>query len=109
VGLQLGSAGEKWTRDNYNSTVAGFKTYDTLLLALKDLEAGRVQVVVSSLPSVRYNIRRMKGLGMTSAWDSREVGINTRKEDTDLLAEINKHMRAMKAEGFFDKLMDKWF
>lgn len=109
VGLQIGSAGEKWARDNYGTTFKSLKTYDTLLLALKDLEAGRVEVVVSSLPSVRYNVRRLKGLGMTASWDTRDVGINTRKEDADLMAEINKHMRALKAEGFFDKLTEKWF
>lgn len=109
VGLQIGSAGEKWARDNYGTTFKSLKTYDTLLLALKDLEAGRVEVVVSSLPSVRYNVRRLKGLDMTGSWDTRDVGINTRKEDADLMAEINKHMKALKAEGYFEKLTDKWF
>jgi ABC-type amino acid transport substrate-binding protein len=109
VGLQIGSAGDKWARDNYGTTFKSLKTYDTLLLALKDLEAGRVDIVVSSLPSVRYNVRRLKGLGMTGSWDTRDVGINTRKEDADLMAEINKHMHALKAEGYFEKLTDKWF
>jgi len=109
VGLQIGSAGEKWARDNYGTSFKSLKTYDTLLLALKDLEAGRVEVVVSSLPSVRYNVRRLKGLGMTGSWDTRDVGINTRKDDQALMDEINKHMKALKAEGFFEKLTDKWF
>ena len=39
----------------------------------------------------------------------RVVGINTRKEDADLLAEINKHLEAMQKDGFFGKLDQKWF
>jgi ABC-type amino acid transport substrate-binding protein len=37
------------------------------------------------------------------------VGINTRKEDTALMAEINKQLTALKKEGFLDKLDKKWF
>lgn len=109
VGVQIGSAGAAWTREKYGSTVKEIKTYDTLFLALKDLEAGRVEAIVSALPSVRYNVRRLKGVAYSSPWDHRDVGINTRKEDQDLLEEINKHMAAMKADGFMKKLEEKWF
>ena len=109
VGLELGSAGERWTRDKFGQGLANVKTYDTLLLALKDLESGRTDVVVSSLPAVRFAIRTMPTIRVSEVWDSRIVGINTRKEDADLLAEINKHLIAMKSDGTYDKLVAKWF
>jgi ABC-type amino acid transport substrate-binding protein len=42
-------------------------------------------------------------------WDTRVVGINTRLDDKELLAEINRHLRDLKSEGFLAKLETKWF
>lgn len=110
VGLQLGSAGDKWTRDKFGEVLGtSVKSYDTLLLALKDLQGGRTDVVVSALPAVRYAIRSMPNIGVTSVWDSRPIGINARKEDAGLMEEINRHMKAMKQDGTLDKLVAKWF
>ncbi|WP_207476472.1 substrate-binding periplasmic protein [Arenibaculum pallidiluteum] len=109
VGLQLGSAGDRWTRDNYGSAVKEIKSYDEILLALKDLDSGRVEVVVSALPAVKYAMRNMPAIRVTPVWDGRVVGINTRKDDTALMAEFDSHLAALKAEGFLDKLEAKWF
>jgi polar amino acid transport system substrate-binding protein len=107
VGVQLGTSGEAFTR-----AIAGLKeikTYDSILLALKDLENGRVQAVVNPLPAIRYSLRSVSGISTTAVWKSSVVGINTRKEDTDLLAEINLQLDALKKDGFLDKLDKKWF
>jgi ABC-type amino acid transport substrate-binding protein len=58
---------------------------------------------------VRYSVRRLNGVAFSAPWDRRDVGINTRKDDRDLLEEVNKHMVAMKAEGFLKRLEEKWF
>ena len=65
--------------------------------------------MVNSLPSIKYSIRDMKGLKTLDPWTFSEVGINTRKEDTDLLEVINKHLADLKQEGFLDELDAKWF
>lgn len=109
IGVQIGSAGAAWTRERYAAKAREVKTYDTLFLALKDLESGRVETVVSALPSVRHSVKMLKDVAYSEPWDHRDVGINTRKEDKDLLAEINKHMAAMEADGTMKKLVDKWF
>jgi polar amino acid transport system substrate-binding protein len=109
IGVQIGSAGAAWTRDKYGSEVKELKTYDSLFLALKDLENGRVEGVVSALPSVRHSVKKLKGVAYSEPWDHRDVGVNTRKDDKDLLAEINKHMSAMEADGTMKKLVEKWF
>lgn len=108
VGVQIGTSGERFVRGSIKD-VKEVKTYDTILLALKDLENGRVAAVVNPLPSIKYNLRGLKGLELTSAWSTGVVGINTRKEDTALMAEINKHLADLKKEGFLDKLDKKWF
>lgn len=109
VGVQLGSAGDRWIRDNHAQSVKDIKTYDDLLLALKDLENGRVEAVVSALPAVKFTARSMPAIKVTSVWDGRVVGINTRKDDADLMAEFDRHLAALKAEGFLDRLEAKWF
>jgi polar amino acid transport system substrate-binding protein len=109
LGLQLGSAGEKWARDNYGTTLKEAKTYDELLLALKDLQNGRVEAVVTALPAAKYAMKAMPTLKATPVWDGRVVGINTRKEDAELLAEFNRQLAALKAEGFMEQMEKKWF
>jgi ABC-type amino acid transport substrate-binding protein len=107
VGVQLGTSGEAFARAI--SGVKEIKTYDAILLALKDLENGRIQAVVNPLPAIKYNLRGMAGIGTTGVWKSSAVGINTRKEDADLLAEINRQLDALKNDGLLEKLDKKWF
>jgi ABC-type amino acid transport substrate-binding protein len=107
VGVQLGTSGEAYTRNI--SGISEIKTYDSILLALKDLENGRLQAVVNPLPAVKYNLRGLSGIGTTAVWKSSDVGINTRKEDTDLLAKINSLLAEFKKDGFLDSLDRKWF
>lgn len=109
VGVQLGSSGDLFVRQRLGDSVKEVKTYDDILLAVKDLENGRVVAVVNPIPVLRHNAKTAKGVRVTEVWDSRVVGINTRKEDTDLLAEINKHVVAMKQDGTLDRLDKKWF
>jgi polar amino acid transport system substrate-binding protein len=108
VGVQIGTSGERFVRDQVKG-VKEVKSYDTILLALKDLEIGRVEAVVNPLPSIKYNMKGLKGLKVTGVWVDSDVGINTRKEDTALMAEINKQLADLKKEGFLDKLDKKWF
>jgi len=109
VGAQLGSSGERYVRDTVGSKVGQLLTYDSIVLAINDLKNGRVDAVVNPLPVLRYAVRNDPGFRYTAVWDSRVVGINTRLEDKELLAEINRHLRDLKAEGFLAKLETKWF
>ncbi len=108
VGVQIGSSGERYVRGQLKD-VKEVKSYDTILLALKDLEIGRVDAVVNPLPSIRFNMKGLKDIETTEIWSDSTVGINTRKEDTALMAEINRHLADLKKEGFLDKLDKKWF
>jgi polar amino acid transport system substrate-binding protein len=108
VGVEIGSAGDKYVREKYESRVE-IKTYDTVFLALKDLENGRLDVFVGSVAPMRYIMRNMPTLKASETWDSRIQAANTRKEDKDLLEEINTNLLAMKKDGTYNKLVSKWF
>lgn len=108
VAVQIGSAGERFMREL--ATAKEIKTYNDFLLAFADVEAGRADVVVNTLPVVRYNaIRRPSKLEVSETWDKRDVGINTRMDDPRLLEAVNAVMSDLKREGFLAKLDAKWF
>ncbi len=109
VGVQLGSSGERYVRETVGSDVGQLLTYDSITLAINDLRNGRVEAVVNPLPVLRYAIRNDTGFRYTAVWDTRVVGINTRLDDKDLLAEINRHLRDLKREDFLARLEAKWF
>jgi ABC-type amino acid transport substrate-binding protein len=109
VGVQLGSSGERYVRDTLGPKVGQLLTYDSITLAINDLKNGRVEAVVNPLPVLRYAVRKDTGFRYSGVWDTRVVGINTRLEDKELLAEINRHLHDLKSEGFLAKLETKWF
>lgn len=110
VAVQVGTSGERYIRDNFGSAVKELKVFNEFPLAFADVEAGRADAVVNTLPVVRYNAaRRGNKLTIAGPWTKTDVGINTRLEDTALMAEINRHLADLKREGFIAKLDQKWF
>lgn len=108
VGVQIGTSGQAFVRENVPG-IKQMKTYDTILLALKDLANGRVDAVVNPLPSIRYNMKGLRGLEVTKVWRTAVIAVGLRKGDTDLKAEINKQLAALKQDGFLSSLDKKWF
>lgn len=111
VGVQTGSAGEKYVRDRYADKAKEIKGYPEFPLALRDLEIGRVDVVVNTVLALRYNLSKSNktGLKVSSVWEPIDVGMNTRLGDEALLAELNRHIVAMQGDGFLKGLDTKWF
>lgn len=108
VGVELGTTGEREARSVEG--VKEIKTYDTLMLAMRDLQIGRVDAVVSTLPPLQYLMHRnYPDLEVAVTYQKGWVGINTRKEDQDLLAEINRILRKLKESGELKALHEKWF
>jgi polar amino acid transport system substrate-binding protein len=80
------------------------------MLAFSDVEAGRADVVVNTLPVVKYNAkRRSSNLTVSDTWDKRGVGVNTRLEDKKLLEAVNVIIADLQREGFLATLDAKWF
>jgi ABC-type amino acid transport substrate-binding protein len=108
VGVELGSAGDKFVRDELGSSVK-VKTFDTSFLGLKDLSSGRLDAFIGNVAPMRYIMLNMPSLKLSPTWTSMAGSINTRLEDEDLLAEINKQLSAMKEDGSYRTLAAKWF
>ncbi len=108
VGVEVGSAGAAWARDNIKNT-SKVRTYDTLRQAVSDLNAGRVDLVVNNIPALRHQIKDMAALTVTPNWDERVAGIAVRQEDKALAEKINSILADMRTDGFKARLDAKWF
>jgi ABC-type amino acid transport substrate-binding protein len=107
LGAEQGSRGEIEAKSVGAREV---KIYDSVMLAFKDLENGRVDAVTEMLPSSMYLIaRQYKGLKVAATYNEGVVGVNTRLEDKDLLAAIDKAIEELRAEGKLDELHRRWF
>jgi len=110
VAVQMGTAGERFVRDNHGSSVKEIKVFNEFPLAFADVESGRSDVVVNTLPVLKYNATRRGGkLIVSPSFDFREVGINTRLNDAPMMEAINTILAQLRSEGFLDKLDQKWF
>lgn len=107
-GAELGTTGEREARSV--NGVRDVKTYDTLMLALRDLEIGRIDAIISNLPPLQYLIHKnFKRVRVTGAYDAGWVGINVNQDETALLSEINRILAKLKENDELDALKMKWF
>ena len=110
IAVQIGSAGERYVRDNIATIVKEIKTYNDFPLALADVELARADAVVNILPVMKYNVGLRGGkLKISPTWDNRGSCINTRLTDPELLAAINEILGQLRSEGFLKALDSKWF
>ncbi|HWM81403.1 MAG TPA: ABC transporter substrate-binding protein [Pseudolabrys sp.] len=108
LGAELGTTGEREARSV--NGVKEVKTYDTLMLALRDLEIGRIDAIISNLPPLQYLIHKnFKRVRVTGTYDAGWVGINVSQNEKALLAEINRILAKLKGNGELDALKVKWF
>ena len=107
LGAEMGSTGDKEARAVPD---ADTKTYDTLMLAMKDLEIGRLDAVISTLPPVQYLIHRnFQDLKVSYRYNEGYVAIAMRPEDRRLLAAIDQALDHLKSSGKMRELEIKWF
>lgn len=112
VGVQLGSTGDLAIQtSSIISKLKEVKKYGTTVEALLDLEAGRIDAVVTSSTSGGYYNSKNKTLNMLSKplLPGEKTGIAFRKEDVTLREKIDEIMDEMKLDGTYEKIHKKWF
>lgn len=110
VGVQLGSSGALAVERNpIASQIKEIKKYATNVEALLDLEAGRTDaVVMDSISGKYYNSKKNTLTYSEESLSDEYFAVAIRKDDKALLEEINKQIDAMKADGTFDEISEKW-
>ena len=114
VGGQTGTIQEKWVQDNLIKTgklpKENYFSYERVDNAAMDLRAGRIDVLhIQSDPA--RELMKKKGMEIALISDEAIAGgqsLAVTKGHTELLAEINKAIKALEADGTIKKLMEKY-
>ncbi|GED66407.1 ABC transporter substrate-binding protein [Brevibacillus reuszeri] len=106
VAVALGTTHEKMARE-YTDNI---KTYDSDVTALRAMEQGKHDVVITD--SVVGEIAIQQGLKIKksgAALSEVQHGIAVRKGNTELLNKINEALKQMHEDGSYAKLSEKYF
>jgi len=107
LGTQQGTTGDGLANEVEGATV---KSYSQIGLAIQDLLNGQVDAVICDTPIadgyVQKNINSLKIVG--DALTTESYGIAVAKGNDELLEKINEGLAAVKADGTYDELVQKW-
>ena len=107
AGAQIGTTGSFEIEKIEGATL---KTYDDIGLAFQDLMNGQIDAIVADNPLalgyVGENPDKLKAVG--GVFTEENYGIAVCKTKTDLLEKINEGLKAVKAEGLIEQLVEKW-
>ncbi len=108
VGIQINTTAKEALRKRPGIRI---REYNSIDLALLDLQNGNLDAVMTDSPVLRYMLKRsFDDLRMTgSLFTEEHYGIAARKDSSALIAEVNAAMRRLQDRGDLDRLRAKWF
>jgi polar amino acid transport system substrate-binding protein len=109
VGVQTGSTMVPWVQSLAGQT----KLYDTQALGLLDLNASRIDALITDSASAAYVIQKDSTLKLRLVTPYKPqyagtIGAALRQEDTDVLQAMNAALATMKTEGKDLSILQKW-
>ncbi len=116
VGVQIGTVYEKFVRREWPR--AEVLTYDTADNADSDLRAGRIDARLDDYIVLRQSLlsaeekgayERVGKIWGGAPFGSRGQGVGLRQEDVALKAAVDKAILAMRADGTYRAINDKYF
>ena len=110
IGVQSGTTGEAWAKENLKGA-KGVTPFDDTLAAFSALNAGKVDAVVNDLPVSAYLVKTSyKNDELIAEIPTGEqYGIAVAKTTPETLAAINAAFEKVKASGAYDTIYKKWF
>jgi len=113
VGIQEGSSAVDAVEKEpaVRKTFKELKTFGDNVTALMDLSAGRLNAVVVDEVVGRYYTAKKPGdyRILKDNFGTEQYGVGLRKDDTALLAALQKALDAMKADGASARISQQWF
>lgn len=112
VGVQDGSSAvDAVQKDGVATSIKELKKFADNVTALMDLTAGRLDAIVVNEVVGRYYTAKKPGeyAVLEEHFGTEEYGVGTRKDDTELLAKIQKAMDEMKKDGAAARISTQWF
>lgn len=113
VGVQDGSSAvDAIQKDTETAkSIKEIKKFGDNVTALMDLSAGRLDALVVDEVVGRYYTAKKPGeyRVLDENFGTEDYGVGTRKDDTELMAKLQKAMDEMKADGAAATISTKWF
>jgi polar amino acid transport system substrate-binding protein len=115
VGAQSGTTQDGWITDNLLTpgliTEDQFLRYERVDQAVLDLQAGRIDVLMSDYVPAQAYVNQYGGMTIVykGVLSTGPVNIVIPEGDANLQAEINKILKTLQDEGFVDELAMKYF
>ncbi|EGO64928.1 basic amino acid ABC transporter substrate-binding protein [Acetonema longum] len=109
LAAQIGTTGAEEGKKITDTTV---REFNSPAEAFMELKAGGVDAVINDRPVNDYYLKTsgtkdVKQVG--NPLTAEEYGIATAKNNTELAAKIDKALEALKKNGEYDKIYEKWF
>jgi polar amino acid transport system substrate-binding protein len=110
IGVQKGTTGEDYAKENLESQGAEIKSFSTISEAFTDLEAGNVDAIVNDRPSSVEEVKTRPGLEVVQSIDTDEsYGFAFSKENPDLTRAVNDALQAVIDAGTYEEIFTKYF
>ena len=112
LGVQVGSNDEALSSDSISKEAKEIRKYDVNVNAFLDLKAKRIDVVIIDEVAAQFYISEEKVdfvVVENSPLTEEFYGVGFRKTDAKLLAEVDKILDEMKADGKASEISQKWF
>jgi polar amino acid transport system substrate-binding protein len=113
VGVQTGTTGDEAVSKLLGKTNTNIKRFESTPLALKELESGGVDAVVADNGVVIHYVANNPGGKFKTVSDKEFVpeqyGIAVKKGNAELLGKINEGLKAIRADGTYDKIYAQYF
>lgn len=108
VAVQIGTKSAKYLPEHYPS--AKVVEVETNAEMFGQVETGRTDAVVTGKPAAKLYAQNHPSVKVLDEQVTvEEYGFAVRKDNPDLLNSINASLAALKADGTYAKLVDKWF
>lgn len=110
VGVQLGTTGEQWAKDNLAPNGVQIKGFTAAPQAFTDLEAGNLAGVINDAPSSAAEVEDRPGLEVVQQIDTNEkYAFAFAKDNTPLVNAWNEGLKEVIADGMYAAIFAKYF
>ncbi|RXZ42727.1 basic amino acid ABC transporter substrate-binding protein [Crenobacter cavernae] len=114
VSVQTGTTGDAVVQKLLGKTSPDIKRFESMPLALKEVESGGVEASVGDNGVVINYVKNNPGSGLATVEDTQSFkpefyGFAVKKGNTELVQKINKGLAAIKADGTYDTIYKKYF
>ncbi|MCU9998133.1 transporter substrate-binding domain-containing protein [[Pasteurella] aerogenes] len=112
IGVQIGTTYEQYATKE--ATQYKSSSYQSLQDAIKDLKGGRIQLIFGDTDVLRDMINKNPELAFIGErvtdkrYFNNGLGIAVNKSNTALVDDLNKGLAAIRANGEYQKIYDKW-